>query len=269
VTLDARAPDLSVILPAFNAGSFIRSTVGELLAYLDAKQLDAEIVVADDGSTDGTSDLLPPDPRVRVVQLPRNRGKGAALRAGMLEARGKVRIFTDADLPYGTAPIAYAYGYISKRRFHAVIGDRTLPGSRYAHTGLLRSGISAIASFTFRTLVTGGVYDTQCGLKGFRGDVADELFRLAAVNGFAIDVELIYLLLKYRLDVKRIPVRLQQNAPSSVRVLRDSLRASVDILRMRARWARGRYASQALVQIGIKDLSAEGADLDPAAPDQG
>lgn len=254
-------PELSVIVPAYNAADYIGATVDELLAYFERQGLDAEVVVVDDGSNDGTAEMVPTSPRVHMVRLPRNRGKGAALRAGMLAATGRVRIFTDADLPYGTAPIGYAHGYISQRRFHAVIGDRTLPGSRYAHSGPLRTSISWLASLTFRTLVTGGIYDTQCGFKAFRGDVAQELFGLSEVDGFAIDVELIYLMLKYRLELKRIPVHLERNAPSSVRVIRDSLRASVDILRMRGRWARGHYASPTLEQIRSGDLAADSAEF--------
>jgi dolichyl-phosphate beta-glucosyltransferase len=105
----------------------------------------------------------------------------------------------------------------------------------------------------FRTLVTGGIYDTQCGFKAFRGDVAAELFRIARTDGFAIDVELIYLILKYRLDIKRVPVRLRYNAGSSVRVVRDSVRAARDILRMRANWARGAYRSPVLDSILAAD----------------
>src|SRR6185369_16744187 len=126
---------------------------------------------------------------VRVLRLPHS-GKGGALRAGMTAARGEIRAFTDADLPYGLDLLPLAMEW---------------------------------------TRVTGGIYDTQCGFKVFRGDVAAELFRVARVDGFAIDVEVIYLLLKYRLDVKRIPVRLERNAPSSVHVLRDSVASVRDI----------------------------------------
>jgi dolichyl-phosphate beta-glucosyltransferase len=193
----------------------------------------------------------------------------------MAVATGDIRAFTDGDLPYGMEPLPLAIAYIQERRYHAVIGDRTLPGSAYDSTGLLRTIVSELASFAFRTLVTGGIYDTQCGFKVFRGDVAAEVFRLTAIKGFAIDVELIYLLLKYRLDLKRIPVQLERNAPSSVRVVRDSLRAFRDIATIRINWARGRYRSPALIallQTELRDdvegaatrLAAGQAAIDPA-----
>lgn len=249
-------PALSVVLPAFNAASSIGSTVEGLVQFMDARSIVGEVIVADDGSSDGTTDAVPNLPNVVVVRLARNRGKGAALRAGMARATGSIRAFTDADLPYGTDPLEVAMRYIDERRFHAVVGDRTLPGSTYRHEGLSRRMASEVASFAFRTLVTGGIYDTQCGFKAFRGDVADELFKLARIDGFATDVELIYLLLKYRLDIKRIPVRLRVNGSSSVRVARDSARAGLDIIAMRAHWARGRYRSQPLRQI-LEDEAVE------------
>lgn len=238
--------DLSVVLPTYNGAAYVGGTVERLIQFFSRHGLAGQIIVADDGSSDGTADAVPRAAGVEVVRLPHNRGKGAAIRAGMAAATGSVRAFTDADLPYGTDPLLLARRYIVERGFHAVVGDRTLPGSTYQHEGVVRRAVSEVASFTFRTMVTGGIYDTQCGLKAFRGDVADELFRITRIDGFAIDVELIYLLLKHRLDIKRIPVRLNHNAGSSVRVVRDSARAGADILRMRLAWARGAYRSPAL-----------------------
>lgn len=248
---------LSVVLPAYNAAAEIGGAVAELVAFFDRHGLEGEVIVADDGSTDGTADAVPALPNVKLVRLPHNRGKGAAIRAGMRKATGDVRAFTDAELPYGPEPLLTAIRYIEVRGFHAVVGDRTLPGSSYQHEGLLRRSVSEVASFTFRTMVTGGIYDTQCGFKAFRADVAEELFRLSRVDGFALDVELIYLLLKYRLDIKRIPVRLRYNAGSSVRVIRDSARAGADILRMRLRWARGAYRSPRLEAILAVETTAD------------
>ena len=248
--------DLSVILPAYNAASEIGATVDGLVTFYRQHGVNGEVIVADDGSNDGTANAVPSLPNVAVVRLPRNRGKGAAIRAGMRAASGRVRAFTDADLPYGPEPLAVAMRFIDDRGFHAVVGDRTLPGSTYQHEGMLRRGVSEIASFAFRTMITGGIYDTQCGFKAFRGDVADELFRVSRVDSFAVDVELIYLLLKHRLDIKRIPVQLRYNAGSSVRILRDSARAGADVLRMRANWARGAYRSPALAAILAEEISA-------------
>jgi len=248
------APGLSIVVPAYDSAAYIASTVERLVAAFEELGVVGEVVVVDDGSHDGTVAAVPDLPGVRVVALTENSGKGAALRAGMRVARGTIRGFTDADLPYGTAPLAFALHCIRDRGFHAAIGDRTLPGSSYSGAGSVRTAVSELASFAFRTLVTGGIYDTQCGFKLFRGDVAQALFAVSRIERFAVDVELIYLLLKYRLDIKRVPVRLEQNASTSVHVLRDSSQAFADIVRMRGHWALGHYRSPALVACLEQDL---------------
>lgn len=257
-------PAVSLVMPAFNSVRYADDNVGRALSFFETAGVDGEVVVADDGSTDGTADSIRSDPRVTVLRLP-HRGKGSAVRAGMAVATGEIRAFTDGDLPYGLGRLPLAMRYIRERRYHAVIGDRTLPGSDYESTGLLRTLVSEVASFAFRTLVTGGIYDTQCGFKVFRGDVAAEVFRLARVDGFAIDVEIIYLLLKYRLDLKRIPVVLERNAPSSVHVVRDSTRAFRDIATIRWNWSTGRYRSLVLAALLQQELRLDVEEVAPPA----
>jgi len=258
-------PEVSLVIPAFNSAGYLSANVDRVRAFYDRAGIDGEVIVADDGSTDGTADSILPSERVRVLRLP-HAGKGAAVRAGIAATTGALCGFTDADLPYGTDALPLAIGYIRERRYHAVIGDRTLPGSTYAATGPLRTAVSEVASFLFRTLVTGGIYDTQCGFKLFRGDVGREVFRLTRTNGFAIDVEVIYLLLKYRLDVKRIPVRLERNAPSSVRVVRDSLAAIRDIATIRGNWAAGRYRTPLLHDLLEAELLRDAAEAAGTQP---
>lgn len=253
------AVTLSVIIPAYNASGFIERSTRELVDALERLGVSWEVIVVDDGSNDDTSDAVVAHPQVLVIRLASNAGKGAAVRAGMLAASGGVRIFTDADLPYGTASFPYVLDYIQRRGFHAVIGDRVLPGSKYGHATILRRMVSAVASFLFRTLVTGGMYDTQCGFKALRGDVADAMFPLLTIDRFAFDVEIIYLLLKYNLDIKRIPVRLQHESQSTVHVVRDTARAIADILKLRWNWMNRRYASPALSDIYIADMPVSSA----------
>lgn len=265
--------EVSVVMPAFNSARYIDTNVGRVLEFFAANGIDGEVIVVDDGSTDETATSIRQHDAVRVVRIA-HAGKGAALRAGMAVATGEIRAFTDGDLPYGMEALPLALSYIRERRYHAVIGDRTLPGSAYESTGPLRTIVSELASFAFRTLVTGGIYDTQCGFKVFRGDVAAEVFRLSRIPGFAIDVELLYLLLKYRLDLKRIPVRLERNAPSSVRVVKDSLAAFRDIATIRFNWSTGRYRSPALIGVLQEELREDveqaarrlGSPTPPSAP---
>lgn len=250
--------DLSVILPCHNAAAIVVRSVRALTGYLDSVLSSWEIIIVDDGDNDFASTPLPRLPNLHLLRHPRNLGKGAAVRTGMLAARGKVRVFTDADLPYDRELIPLMRELITTRGFHLVIGDRTLPGSVYAEaTSLSRRALSGIASRLIGTLVTGGFFDTQCGIKAVRGDVADELFRLVRINRFAFEVEVVYLALKHGLDVKRVPVRLRRNLGSSVHPIRDSIRAAWDILAIKARQVRGHYESAALRSI----VSSEAASM--------
>lgn len=250
-------PAISVILPCYGAAAIAARTAEVLCGYLPTVAPDWEIIVVDDGGNDFSATPLPVHPAVRLLRHPRNMGKGAAVRTGMLAARGRVRVFTDADLPYDRELIPLMAEYITSRGFHLVIGDRTLPGSRYAEvTSATRRTLSSVASRFIGTMVTGGFFDTQCGIKAVRGDVADELFRLVCIGRFAFEVEVVYLALKHGLDVKRVPVRLRRNLGSSVRPFRDAARSAIDILAMKLRQIRGRYRSPALEQLVARENAA-------------
>ena len=239
-----------MVLPSYRAAPLAIRSVDRLSAFLDATTMSWEVIVVDDGGGDfGPADLSS-DPRARVLRLPQNRGKGAAVAQGMKAAVGEVRVFTDADLPYDLELIPAMVDYVRAKGFHVVIGDRTLPQSSYlAEIGFKRRLASTLFSAFVGTMVTGGFFDTQCGLKAVRGDVADELFAIRRVDRFAFDVELIYLALRHRLDIKRIPVQLRNNETSSVRLVRDSIRTFADIARIKYNQMRGRYDSDVLERL--------------------
>jgi dolichyl-phosphate beta-glucosyltransferase len=225
--------DLSVILPAYNCAALIEASVKESLLWCRNNGLIGEVIVVDDGSGDNTHDMVPRGQGIQTIRMVENRGKGAAVRVGMLQATGNVCLYTDADLPYGTTSFAAAFSAIVEEGYHAALGDRTLPGSSYHHLALPRRLVSKTATWIIRTFITDGLYDTQCGLKAFRWDVARELFTLTRIDGFAGDVEVVYLLLMHQLRFKRIPVVQVRDAPSTIRLARDSLRAAVDIVGLR------------------------------------
>jgi dolichyl-phosphate beta-glucosyltransferase len=253
-------PSVSIVLPCYRAAAEAHRSIAELHRHFATASVDWEIIVVDDGGLDFPASPGRMGHRVRLIQFPTNRGKGAAVRAGMLAARGGVRIFTDVDLPYGVDSISSIMEYIVRRGFHAVIGDRTLPGSSYATQVSLGRRIASSAFSTFAgRMVTGSFFDTQCGLKGFRGDVADHLFPLLRLTRFTFDVELIYLCLRHKLDIKRVPVQLQRNTTSSVRLLRDSMQGVLDVCRIRYHQAVGNYQSEALTQIVTNDFIAAAA----------
>jgi dolichyl-phosphate beta-glucosyltransferase len=236
--------DVSLVIPAFDAAAYVTANAHRVLEHFAARGLSGELVVADDGSTDGTADALPQGPNVRVLRLP-HRGKGSALRAGMTAAVGTIRAFTDADLPYGLGPLDAAVEILQAGRADAVIGDRSLPGSSY-RSSTIRRTLSTAAGLAFRMLGGSRVRDTQCGFKAFRGDVADAVFSLARTDGFAIDIEVLFLLDRYGFRVEPTPVRLEGAARSSVHPVRDALAAARDVAAVRVGWMRGRYRQRAL-----------------------
>ena len=255
------APDLSVVLPSYRAAALALRSVERIRETLEKGRLTWEIIVVDDGGGDFDPEAFAADPAVRLLRLSRNEGKGAAVSAGMREAAGRVRIYTDADLPYDPELMPVMAAYILDRGFHMVIGDRTLRGSSYhLKLGLTRRALSGVFSAFVGTIVTGGFFDTQCGLKAIRGDVADVLFRLIRIDRFAFDVELVYLALKYGADIKRVPVQLERNDTSSVRVWRDSVRGALDVLRIKYNQLTGCYSSPELAAIIAADFDAASGD---------
>ena len=257
---------LSVILPCYKAAELARRSVMRLTHALAGRVPSYEIIVVDDGIGDCEPLLrdLPTGPggQVHVITLPRNRGKGGAVAAGMKSASGRVRIFTDIDIPYGTTPIMLVESLVRTRGFHMVIGDRTFPQSRYeTELSFGRRLASGVFSTITATLVTGGFFDTQCGLKGFRGDIAEALFGLQTIERFAFDVELIYLALTYGIEIKRIPVMLERNTTSSVRLWRDSLQTLRDVSRIKIHQMRGDYESTALRGLVARECAVASTPL--------
>jgi dolichyl-phosphate beta-glucosyltransferase len=254
--------DVSVVLPAYNVAAFIEQRLGVLCDFLEASGLTYEVIVVDDGSSDDSAErirLLDRD-CTRVLRRPRNAGKYAALAFGMAACRGRCCLFTDADVPYDLSALPRMVDLVLGRGFHVVVGDRTLPGGSYSeHLGPLRWLATQIFTAFVRLFVTGGVPDTQCGFKAFRADVARYLFPLLHEQGFAGDVEILYIALKYNLAIRRLPVQLVHHGRSSVRPVRDGLSMMRAVLALAGRWRAGAYASAELEALGRDDAEAGGA----------
>jgi len=265
IPADPVDPEISVVLPCYRSAGLARRSADRLACFLDETFGSYEVVVVDDGGGDFDASW-PEEGPVRLLRLPANRGKGAAVRAGMLASHGRVRVFTDVDLPFELEPILTAACFITERGFHLAIGDRTLPGSSYAlDVGWRRRLASGVFSKLVGVFLTGGFFDTQCGFKAFRGDVAQALFGLSRIDRFAFDVELLYVALLFRTDIKRISVQLRNNETSAVRLLRDSLRMLLDVGRIRLFAWRGAYRSPALAKTVADDFAAVAASTADAA----
>jgi dolichyl-phosphate beta-glucosyltransferase len=252
----SRPVELSVIIPCYRAAALARQSVNALRIALPQFSSSWELIIVDDGGGDFQDNEWDQDPFVRLLRLPVNRGKGAAIRAGLLEACGTARIFTDVDLPFGVKLFPIILDILLHHRVHLVIGDRTRRQSSYSlRVSASRKLASAVFSKFVGTMVTGGHFDTQCGLKALRGDVADVLCPHLRIDRFACDVELLYVALKHHLDIKGIPVKLEQNTTTSVRLVRDSLQSMLDVLRIKLWQLKGGYSIPALDEIVERDFA--------------
>ncbi len=212
---------LSVIIPAYNAARRLPPHLGSVLAYLRAHYPAFELIVVDDGSRDETAEAvrsaLAGEPRARLLAYQPNRGKGYAIRTGVLASHGRSVVFLDADLSTPIEEIPAAL----ERLQHAdvVVGSRDLPASDIrAPQPLYRRLASEIFKWV-RFLMVGlwGISDTQCGFKAYRGVVARQLFALAGVDRFMFDVEILYLAERAGLRIEEMPVQWADAPGSTVR----------------------------------------------------
>ena len=232
-----QTPYLSVVIPAFNEEIRISRTIREIVGYLNERGYHWEVVVANDGSADATSRLVAEaaggDPRVRVLPL-EHRGKGWAVKNGMLAATGEFRLLCDADL---SVPIEQVERLLPEGGVDVdvAVGSREAPGAaRYGEPGR-RHLMGRVFNALTRSLAAPGLADTQCGFKCFRASAADRLFANITLDGFSYDVEALYLARRSGLTVAEIGVDWYYREHSKVKPLRDALSMTVDLLRIRWR----------------------------------
>ncbi len=234
---------LSVVLPAYEEAGRIGATVTRVRSELGPLVGDAglEIIVVDDGSGDATAAEARRVGADQVLALPTNRGKGAAVRAGVLAATGRTVAFTDADLAYAPEQMARLLDQV-EAGWDVVVGSRYHRGTTTVVRArpLRELGGRAINAAT-RTVLVDRHPDTQCGLKAFRSDIARVLFERGRIDGFAFDVELFLLMERYGFSLTEVPVRVENSDESTVHVVRDALRLLVDLARIRRDAAAGRY----------------------------
>jgi dolichyl-phosphate beta-glucosyltransferase len=234
---------LTVVVPAFREER-IGTTVSRLRKELVDIDEDGglEIVVVDDGSEDGTAEQAEAAGADVVIRQPENRGKGAAVRAGMLAARGRTTAFTDADLSYAPDQLVALLDQV-EQGWDIVVGSRRHDDTTtLVRAGLLRQAGGRAINRCTRLVLVAEHEDTQCGIKAFRSDVARLVFGHSRVDGFAFDVEVLHLAERYRLSVVEVPVVVENSDRSTVRVVRDAVRLLRDLARIR-QWSRaGSYA---------------------------
>ena len=238
---------LSVVVPAYREADRIAATVSRIRTELASvvEPADLEVVVADDGSDDGTADAAVAAGADVVVRLDHNRGKGAALREGVRAASGRTVAFTDADLAYAPSQVA---GFLEaiESGHDMVVGSRRHAGSTaVVGAGRLRQAGGRLVNLATHALLLGQYRDTQCGLKAFRADVARALFDATTIDGFALDVELFHLAERWRLTLAEVPVQVEHSERTTVRALHDGLAMLGNLVLIRQRARRGRYPADA------------------------
>jgi dolichyl-phosphate beta-glucosyltransferase len=230
---------ISLVIPVYNEEKRIVNTITLLSAYLERQGQSYEIVISDDGSRDDGPLLIKEgfagNEQVRLIQEKQNRGKGAAVRRGVLAARGEFIIFTDADLSYPVETIGLCLEALQE--YDIAIGSRNLPDSDIDITPpLIRRLAGPVFKAAVRRLVLPGFTDTQCGFKGFRSYAARDIFSNCKVNGFAFDVEVLALARKFGYSITELPVRLLvDSSDSHINLTSDPFLMVMDLLKIRAR----------------------------------
>ena len=244
---------LSIIIPAYNEATRLGITIPAILAYLNQTRSEAELIVVDDGSEDDTamvSEKLMAAARTvttHVIRYEKNRGKGYAVRTGLLAARANIALFSDADLSTPIAEIPKLVDPIRKRECDLTFGSRALDRSLIGvHQPWRREQGGRVFNLVVRLATGLPFWDTQCGFKAFRMSVCRPLIEAAQIDRFGFDVELIYLAHLARMRLREIPVRWNHTAggplDASGNYSRDSLRMINEVRRIRREVERGAYS---------------------------
>jgi glycosyltransferase involved in cell wall biosynthesis len=227
---------VSVVIPAYQEEDRIGSTVRAVRDALE-QLADVEIVVVDDGSDDGTADAARAAGADQVLVQPQNRGKGAAVRAGVLAANGRTVVFTDADLAYTPDQIVGLVEAV-EAGWDVVVGSRKHDATTtLVRAGRLREIGGRVINWLSHVVLLGHYRDTQCGLKAFRSDAARRVFELGRIDGFSFDIEMFAIVERTGLALTEVPVTVANTTRSTVSVSRDAVRVVRDLFRIR-RWAR-------------------------------
>ena len=240
-------PDLSVVIPAYNEQGRLEPTLRSYAGYFRGRAIAFELIVVDDGSRDGTTALVDRVaeelPELRLIRLAENRGKGYAVRSGVVNARGGLVLFADAD---GATPPEE----LERLRAAIEAGADVAIGSRVLTTGattvrarLHRRLIGRAFHLLVRLCGVQDIADTQCGFKLFRGEVAHALFSRMRTAGFSFDVEVLMMARLCGYRIAEVPVNWVHQPGSRINLVTDSVRMAGELLLIRARRQRGGYAA--------------------------
>lgn len=240
-------PFLSIIIPAHNEEHRLPNTLEQVRAFLQIQPFNSEILVVENASQDRTHQIAlefsnihsSEKSLIRVLQVP-ELGKGAAVKRGMLEARGEYRFMCDADL---SMPIGEVNRFLPPNLtgFDIAIASREAIGAVRYNEPAYRHLVGRVFNTLIRVLALPTLQDTQCGFKCFRGAVVEDLFRQQTISGWSFDVEILYIAQRRGYEIREVPIPWYYNANSKISVVKDSFQMGLDILKIRLNDLRGGY----------------------------
>jgi dolichyl-phosphate beta-glucosyltransferase len=234
---------LSIIIPAYNEEARLPATLQQVAQFLNAQPYSAEVLVVENGSTDRTCEIAQffadGHPQFRVIQEAQ-RGKGRAVRTGVLQARGDYRFMCDADL---SMPIGEVNNFLSPPFDHydIAIASREAQGSVRYHEPFYRHLGGRMINTMIRWLILPGLQDTQCGFKCFKAAVAEDIFLSQTMTGWSFDIELLYIARRRGYRIIEIPINWYFNPKTKLNAFQDALKMLGDILQIRRNARKGLY----------------------------
>ncbi len=241
---------LSIIVPAYNEEARLGDTVRTILEFVERRNLDAELIVIDDGSTDSTTDVAKsacaefPKTKTNVIRYDENRGKGFAVKTGMASAEGDIALFSDADLSTPIEEYEKLIAPIQNDEYDVTFGSRALDRSLIGtHQPWRREQGGKVFNLFVRALTGLPFWDTQCGFKAFRMNIFRPLLDRMTIDRFGFDVEFLYVAHKNGLRLKEIPVRWNNDERTKVSIFRDSIRMFNEVREIRKNSRKGIYES--------------------------
>jgi dolichyl-phosphate beta-glucosyltransferase len=232
------------VIPAYNEARRLPRTLAAWAEFLTEQHYTGEVVVADDGSRDETAAVVREyaerDPAIRLVALPVNQGKGGAVKAGMLAARGDYLFYVDADLNIAPEHVPRALRYL-EHDVDVVAGQRGLAEYAGNERSVGRLAAGASVQGLRRAIVLPTIRDTQCGFKGFRRSIAQAIFGRTLIRSFAFDIEVLFLARQMRAVIVEMPVATEYRPESTYAVRKHLVPMLSDIVRIRLNHLRGRY----------------------------
>jgi dolichyl-phosphate beta-glucosyltransferase len=249
--------DLSIVIPAYNEERRLPRTLDSIFAYLETRPYRSEILVVDDGSSDRTNEIVAGCqgryPGLRLISNGRNRGKGFSVRHGMLEARGEIALFSDADLSTPIEEADKLLAAVRDEKYDAAIGSRAINRNLIeVHQSAIREQAGIFFNRLVRWIMGIELSDTQCGFKAFRMERARIIFEQQRVERFGFDPEILFLAKRNGLRIAEVPVRWSHDFGTKVNVVGDGIQMFLELLRIRWDALRGRYPRRANPTAGAK-----------------